>query len=229
MTSSQHTPPAGGNLIQAQQYFDWWFGPALSDPQFGDVDIVLATLSSAGSIAFRAFRAPLDAARWVVAESAHTNVFTHVALHSPDRPLGKGSDDSAVCLPGLAADLDAQSPFRASNEGKAPDVASLELVIADFEQNYQFPLTLVASGHGIFAHARFKEPLWLEDKRSRTEAGHLLARFAEGLRVFARQRGWPATVERVPLAGMTRAAGSWNRKGDPPRAVRFLDRNGAIS
>jgi hypothetical protein len=231
-----------GDLHQAEAHLGWWFNGSLADPQVGRMDLVLATIprldktngrsaaataGRAGTIGFHAFDAPKEAALWAVEKSALVNVYVHPALHAPDRPHGKGATHTARCLPGVVADLDAQSPFRSSNEGKAPDVAALALVIADFEQHYQFPVTAIDSGYGIYACVRFREPLWLEDQTSRADAETLLARFTEGLRVFARRRGWPNTVDRVPLAGLIRVAGTLNRKGDPPCPVHFTDaRNG---
>jgi hypothetical protein len=201
------------------------FGPALSDPQLGAAEPVLATIQR-GKIGFEAFETVAEAAAWAVNESERADVYTHVALHAPDRPKGKGSTETALCLPGVVADLDARSPFRSSNEGKAPDVTSLYQVIRDFEKHYPLPLTLVESGYGIYAHLRFREPLWLEDKKARVEADNLLTRFTEGLRVFARQRGWPNTIDRVPLAGLVRLPGTLNRKGNSALPVRFSDRRG---
>jgi hypothetical protein len=232
--SNSHSgnPPSSGesvpsNLAQAEAQFAWWYGPALSDPQMGDMLIVLATIPPRGSIGFAAHETAGDAARLAVELSAHSNVYTHVALHAPDRPKGKGSIETALCLPGLVTDLDAQSPFRSSNEGKAPDVASLRLLIADFEHHYGFPLTVIESGFGLYAIVRFREPLFLGDKASRAEADNLLMRFTEGFRVFSRKRGWPNTVDRVGLAGLIRVSGTLNRKGSTPLPVRFSDaRNG---
>jgi hypothetical protein len=216
------------DLSQAETHLKWWFGTGLADPQLGEMDVVLATipgLDQKRNIGFHAFGGTTEAARWAVEKSALVNVYVHPATHAPHRPKGKGSTETALCLPGVVADLDAQSPYRGSNEGKAPDVASLRLVIADFEDLYRFPLTLIESGYGIYPCIRFREPLWLADRRTRTEAETLLARFTEGLRVFARQRGWPNTVDCVPLAGLIRVAGTLNRKGSP-LLVHFADRNG---
>jgi hypothetical protein len=213
------------DLDQAVAYLTWWFQAALSDPQSEEMEIVLATIRG-GKIDFEAFESPSEAAAWAVEQSAHTNVYTHVALHTPDRPKGKGTTETALCLPGVVVDLDARSPFRGSNEGKAPDVASLHQVISDFEKHYPFSLALVESGFGLHGHARFREPLWLVDAKTRVEADNLLTRFTEGMRVFARQRGWPNAVDRVPLAGLVRVPGTFNRKGDPPLPVRFADRSG---
>jgi hypothetical protein len=214
------------NLDQAVAYLTWWFQASLADRHLGDAQIVLATILG-GKIDFEAFESESEAAAWAVEHSAHTNVYMHIALHAPDRPKGKGSIETALCLPGVVADLDAQSRFRGSNGGKAPNVASLYQLVGDFEGHYPFPLTLTESGYGIYAHARFREPLWLEDKKARAEADSLLARFGEGLRVFARKRGWPNTIDRVPLAGLVRVPGTLNRKGDPPLPVRVVDREGA--
>jgi hypothetical protein len=93
----------------------------------------------------------------------------------------------------------------------------------NFETHYQFPLTIIESGYGSYPCVRFREPLFLEDMKMRKEAEDLLRRFAEGFRVFGRQRGWPLTVDAVPLAGLIRLAGSLNRKGSAPRPVRFHD------
>jgi hypothetical protein len=194
----------------------------------GDMRIVLATISRRGRIGFAARETAGDAARLAVELSAHSDVYTHVALHAPDRPKGKGSIETALCLPGLVTDLDAQSPFRSSNEGKAPDVDSLRLLIADFEEHYEFPLTVIESGYGLYAWVRFREPLFLEGKAARTEADTLLARFTEGFRIFGRKRGWPNTVDQVPLAGLVRLAGTFNRKGNPPLLVRFSDGPGGV-
>jgi hypothetical protein len=204
---------------------DWWYGASLADPQLTDIHIVLATIDAKRNIAFQAFGSTTDAARWAVEKSTSSNVYLHPALHSSNRPKGKGSTESAQCLTAVVADLDAQSPYRSSNEGHAPDVASLRLVVADFEQHYRFPLTVIESGYGLYPCIRFKEPFWIVDQQARTEAVNLLARFAEGLRTFARRRSWHATVEGVPLAGLIRLAGTWNRKGTP-RLVRFAERDG---
>jgi hypothetical protein len=217
-----------GDLTQAEAHVNWWFGSSLADPQLGKMELVLATipgLDPKRTIGFHAFSCSTEAARWAVEKSTLTNIYLHPATHARHRAKGKGSTETALCLPGVVADLDAQSPHRGSNEGKAPDVASLRLVIADFEEHYQFPLTLIQSGYGLYACVRFREPLWLPDRRTRTEAEHLLARFTEGLRVFARQRGWPNTVDCVPLAGLIRMAGTLNRKGSP-LPVHFADRDG---
>jgi hypothetical protein len=231
--SSHHINPNGGNspliapsgdLAQAQAHLGWWFGPALSDPGIGAPQIVLATLSGKRSpIAFQPFDSTAEAAQWAVEQSARTNVYTHLALHGPNRPKGKGSVESALCLPGVAVDLDAQCSFRGSNEGKAPDVASLRLIIADFQVHYHFPLTIIESGYGVYPLVRFREPLWLDDMRAREEADSFLARFGESFRVFARKRGWPSTVDRVGLAGLLRVAGTYNRKGNTPLLVRFAE------
>src|SRR5215831_9619632 len=131
--TSDHTCSQNGNSSshladsdQAQTHLDWLFGRATCDPQSGDPRIVLATLSLQNSkrIGFRAFESTTEAARCAVEESVNTNVYTHLALHTADRPRGKGNTDTALCLSALAADLDAASPYRSSNEGKAPDVAS---------------------------------------------------------------------------------------------------------
>jgi hypothetical protein len=219
-------PSVQGELVQAQAFLEWWYGPALSDPQMGDMRIVLATIPRKGNIGFASFETADEAACWAVEQSAHTNVYTHIALHAPERPKGKGTTETAVCLPGLVADLDAQSPFRGSNKGKAPDVASLRLLIADFDTHYPFSLTLIESGYGVYACVRFREPLFLEDMQTRKEAEDLLRRFAEGFRVFGRQRGWPLTVDVVPLAGLVRLPGSLNRKGQSPILVSFSGRDG---
>jgi hypothetical protein len=225
---SDHTSVQNSNLSspradsdQAQAHFNWLFSRALSDRQSGDTWIVQATISLQRKISFQAFDSTLDAARWAVKESINTNVYTHLALHTPDRPKGKGNTDTTLCLTALAADLDAASPYRGSNAGKAPDVASLRLLICDFEESYQFPLTVIESGYGLYAMVRFREPLWLEDKRARKEADDLLGRFTEAFRIFGRKRGWPNTVDRVPLAGLIRVAGTLNHKGNPPLPVRF--------
>jgi hypothetical protein len=211
------------HLAQAEAHFGWWFDPALSDPQVGDMRIVLAIKARTGKIGFAAFERPSDVARVAVEQSAHSDVYTHVALHAPDRAKGKGCTETALCLPGLVTDLDAQSAYRGSNQGKARDVDSLRLLIADFEEHYQLPLTLIESGYGLYALVRFREPLFLEDKAARTEADTLLARFAEAFRVFGRKRGWPNTVDRVPLAGLVRVAGTLNRKGNSPLPVRISE------
>ena len=63
------------------------------------MNIVLATIRH-GKIDFQTFEKPTEAACWAVEQSAHTNVYTHLALHAPDRPNGKGSTETALCLPG---------------------------------------------------------------------------------------------------------------------------------
>jgi len=224
--TSASAPSFAGDLAETQAFFSWWFEPAFSDPQLGDMRLVLATISRKGEIGFASFETTDEAASWAVEQSAHTNIYTHVALHVPDRPKGKGTTETALCLPGLVSDLDAQSPFRGSNEGKCPDVASLGLLIQDFETHYPFRLTVIESGYGMYACVRFREPLFLEDNKARKEAEDLLRRFAEGFRVFGRQRGWPNTVDRIPLAGLMRVSGTWNRKGNPPLPVRFRERDG---
>jgi hypothetical protein len=223
--SPSSVPSPQGDLAQAQAFLDWWYGPALSDPQMGDMRIVLATISRKREIGFASFETADEAASWAVEQSTYTNVYTHIALHAPDRPKGKGTTDTAVCLPGLVADLDARSPYRSCNAGKAPDVASLRRLIADFESHYPFSPTLIESGYGIYACVRFREPLFFEDIKTRKEAEDLLRRFAEGFRVFGRQRGWPLTVDLVPLAGLVRLPGSLNRKGQSPILVSFSDRD----
>jgi hypothetical protein len=126
-------------------------------------------------------------------------------------------------LPGLVADMDAMSPYRKSNEGKAPDVQSLENLIHDFESHY-YNLTLVRSGFGLYPTARFKEPLHLEDEVTRKEAETLLKRFTEAFRIFARQYRWPNTVEVVALGGLIRIPGTFNHKASSPIPVRLEDR-----
>jgi hypothetical protein len=230
--SSEHTSSHNGNspssrssfqgdLLQAQTHLDWWFGPALAKTQRGTAEIVLATISRKGQIAFKPFDTTLAAARWAVEESARSNLYLHIALHAPNRPNGKGRITTALYLPGLIADLDAKSPFRASNHGKAPDMLSLRLLIRDFHAQYRLPLTLITSGYGIYACVRFREPLFLEDEKARKEANNLLIRFGEAFRISARQHAWPLTVDSVYLSGLVRLSGSWNRKADPPVPVHF--------
>jgi len=218
-----------GDLAQAEAHLEWWFGTALGDPQLGEMDLVLSTIDRNGKVRSQGFRSRTEAARWVVDQSAQVNVYVHPALHSPHRQKGRGSIETALCLPGLVADLDAQSVYRASNEGKAPDVLSLHQVIGDFESHYRFPLTQIDSGYGTYACIRFREPWWLPDQQTRTEAEHLQRRFAEGLRVFARQRRWPETVDLVSIGGLIRVAGSLNRKGEPPLLVHFVERDGSTA
>ena len=226
-----NTPASHGDVTQAQQHLGWWFDPTFIDPQLGDMQIVLATIPLGGSkaIHFHAFESRAEAARTALDLSMRSNVYTHIAAHAPDRPNGKGSHETALALPGLAADLDACSPYRASNEGKAPDLTSLALVVADFEQHMQCPLTVIESGFGLYACVRFREPWWLDNRAARQEADNLLARFAEGFRIFGRKRGWPNTVDRVPLAGLIRVAGTLNRKSNPAILVRFRDANNGAS
>lgn len=239
--SSEHNSPNNGNhapfsmssapgdLVQAQTFLDWWFAPAFADPQQGDMRIILATIKHKGApINLQPFDNTAAAARWAVEQSAHTNVYTHIAAHCPDLPKGKGSIESALCLPGVAVDLDAQCAFRGDNKGKAPDVASLRLLTADFETHYQFHLTVIESGFGLYDFVRFKEPLFLEDLAARKEAHELLRRFAQGFRVFADERDWPRTVECVPLSGILRVPGTWNRKDSAPLPVRFSASLGGV-
>ena len=57
----------------------------------------------------------------------------------------------------------------------------------------------------------------------RKEAEDLLRRFAEGFRVFGRQRGWPLTVDAVPLAGLNSLGWQPQSQGQCPPPVRFHD------
>jgi hypothetical protein len=223
--TSSPSPSQQGDLAQIEAYLNWWFGPALSDPQLSGMQIVLAAIRrpKKDKMHFAAFDNVAAAAQWAVAASMLSNVYYHAAIHGP-RPNGKGSIDTALCLPGLLADLDAQSPFRSENEGKPPTLEALYLLVRDFEKHYPFQLNLVESGHGIYPQVRFKEPLFLVDQKTRDEAGELLSRFAEAFRIFGRQRGWPHTVDRVTLAGLVRLPGTWNRKGSSPLPVRLIDR-----
>jgi hypothetical protein len=207
----------------------WWFNPALSDPQLPDMKIVLASVvrHKKDKMHFAAFGNIAGAAQWAVKVSMHSNIYFHVALHG-DCPNGKGTIETALCLPGVVADLDAQSPFRGENEGKAPSIEALHLLIGDFEHHYPFPLTLVESGYGIYPYLRFREPLFLVDQRTRDEAGELLTRFAEAFRIFGHRRGWSNTVDRVTLAGLMRLPGTFNRKGPSPLPVRLVDRSGGV-
>ena len=155
-------------------------------------------------------------------------MYFHIALHG-HCPRGKGSFESAGCLPGLLADFDAQSPFRSENEGKAPSVESLYSLVSDFEAHYPFHLTLIESGYGIYPSIRFREPLFLPDQRTRNEANGLLSRFAEAFRIFGCAHGWRTTVDRLNVAGLVRLPGTYNRKGPSPLPVRLVERDGGIS
>src|SRR5262249_40936087 len=126
---SSGTPPAL-DPAQIRAHFDWWFGRAVSDPELPAAQIVLAMIRPAkgknkdGGIYFTACSTVDEAVACALEESLHVNVYTHAALHG-HRPNGKGSNATALCLPGVVADNDAQSPFRGSNEGKAPSVECL--------------------------------------------------------------------------------------------------------
>ena len=220
---------AQGDPNQIKAFLRWWFAPALADPCLPGMQIVLAAIVRLkhSRMYFRAFESIDDAAQWALQECVRAHVYVHAALHG-ECPKGKGSAETALCLPGVVADADAQSPFRADNEGKAPTCEALQLLIGDYEQHYPFRLTLVDSGYGIYPFHRFREPLVLVDRRTRDEADQLLTRFAEAFRIFGRQRGWSNTVDRVPLAGVVRPPGVLNRKGPSPLPVRLLDRNGGV-
>jgi hypothetical protein len=224
--------PASPDESAVREYLDWWFGMALADPE-APARIVLATMVRGkqyeGSEEFVDIP---TAASWGAKRAATVDVYTHAALHTPKGPerlTMRGNMDSAVALSGLLVDLDADSPHRASHVGYAPDVAGLWLLVADFERAYQHKLTVVQSGYGLLALSRFREPLWLTDRAGREEADELLKRYAEGWRVLAKQRGWPAAVGPIGLADLSRLAGTTNRKGQP-RAVSLCSRgNGATA
>jgi hypothetical protein len=231
--SSPSSPPPQsfqtqqGEPAQIENWLKWWFGPALSDPQLPGMKIVLAAVvrPKKDKMHFAAFDNVAAAVQWALKASEHANLYFHAALHG-QCPTGKGTIESALCLPGVVADLDAQSPFRAENEGKAPSVEDLYLLVREFEQHYPFRLTLVESGCGLHPSLRLREPLFQVDQRTRDEAGELLYRFAEAFRVLGRAHGWPNTVDRVPLAGLIRLPGTFNRKGSSPLPVRLVDRSG---
>jgi hypothetical protein len=223
------SPPQQGDLVQIEAFLRHWFGAALSVKKVPDQAIVLAAIVrlKKDRMGFARFENIQDAARWAAMESARSNLYFHAALHG-HCPRGKGSLESAVCLSGVIADLDAQSPYRGENEGKAPSVESLYSLVRDFENHYPFRLTLIESGYGIYPSIRFREPLFLTDQRTRDEAGELLNRFAEAFRILARARGWLSTTDRVSLAGLVRLPGTFNRKRPSPLPVRLVTPNGGV-
>ena len=203
-------------------HLEWWFGPALADPQAPN-RIVLSTICRGRYDRSKEFDAVGPAADWAVGQARHSDLYLHLALHmpkGPERLTTRGVIDSAVCLPGLAVDLDAASPHRSSNQGHAPDLDSLHDLVTDFEERYGPGLTMVGSGCGLHVYGRFREPLWLLSRSDREAADRLLKRFASGFRILAIKRGWPSSVDTCGLATLLRISGTLNHKGQLPVLVR---------
>ena len=205
----------------ARDHLTWWFGPALNDPQ-APSNMVLSNIIRGHYEGSREFDAVGPAADWAVGQARHADVYLHVALHmpkGPERLTMRGVADSSSCLPGPAVDLDAASRYRASNQGLAPNVEALLVLVKDFEECYGPGLAVVSSGHGLHVYSRFREPWWLLSRSDREAADRLLKRFANGFRVLAIKRGWPNSVDTCNLASLLRVTGTLNRKGERPLLV----------
>jgi hypothetical protein len=86
------------------------------------------------------------------------------------------------------------------------------------------PSSIIHSGNGIQCWWHFKELWEFDSAEEKQEAEELVKRFIYTFKEHARAKNWDVDSV-IDLARVLRIPGTFNRKSDPPKPVKYIERN----
>ena len=165
-----------------------------------------------------------DAARFIVQQAQHSNVYLGLGLRHPDcsaDPGTRGTSQDVLAIGGVWIELDHNAGVHAAPHLPTPD----ELLAFIEALPFSFSL-LVDSTGGYHGYLLFKELWILDTPEERQQAALLLRRFQRTIQAQAAAHGWKVDGT-ADLARVLRPAGTLNHKSGTPRPVTFLHEDAA--
>jgi hypothetical protein len=156
-----------------------------------------------------------SAATDAVARAESADVYFGVCPYVKVEPGSRGDASQAGALVGTWLDVDVKDPtaHKADNIPETREQA--------FDLIYEMPRppsVVVSSGYGLQAWWVFQEPFLIRSDADRIEAGQASSGWVTMANRRAAKHGWK--LDPVgDLARVLRVPGTWNRKGQEPRAV----------
>lgn len=226
-SSKQHyfpKNPSSGFAQVAQQFFLTLWG----EGQVGE--IVLWEKPKIGSNRYY-WSKPDSMQNLVQNLSPDSDIFFTVSLHewtlvekekrkkgeSPDRSKNRGTNHSAIAIPGFWADIDCQE-----GSHKEKHLPTLEEAKAFLQGLSIRPSIVVCSGGGLHAYWLFENPWSIKNNEERNRASALLRHFQAKLREQISEKGW-SLDSTADLARFLRVPGTLNHKTDPPKKVEIVE------
>ncbi|MEM7357365.1 MAG: hypothetical protein AAF657_41505, partial [Acidobacteriota bacterium] len=172
-----------------------------------------------------------EAARQAHRLKRSRDVYFGVALQDPQAALAitrrrwprvrmpsvRGSEESAVALPAIWADIDLAGPGHAQGALPPDRDAAFELLEA-----IPVPASIIVhTGGGFHVYWLLRELWLLENEAERQEAKHLLLKLQGALRAEAQRRGYNLD-HTADLARVLRLPGTSNLKSQPGQPVRVV-------
>jgi|GEM_PF-610672 len=161
-----------------------------------------------------------SAAEHAVAESDTKDVYFNVGLQGKEPERGRGKAETVSAIPGLWMDIDVRGP----NHKQEDLPGSVEEAKKVFDWLPQAPTLIVSTGGGLHCYWLFKEPWRLDSHEEWKRARELSRRFQRAIIAKGKEFGWRLD-NTSDLARPLRLPGTYNRKGDEPYLVEYLEQH----
>lgn len=159
-----------------------------------------------------------SAADYATAKAETCDVYFGVCTYAVRPSRGRGTEDIASAMVGLWLDVDVHHPDAHKADNLPPTRE------AAFDLLYEMPKPpslVISSGYGVQGWWLFDQPIPIVDQASRARCKQLARDWNQKAHTLGKRHGWH--VDDVgDLARVLRLPGTWNRKGELPRAVEVM-------
>jgi hypothetical protein len=160
------------------------------------------------------------AAAFALELSIDRDVYYGIGLQREKLDIGRGTEDTIICLPGLWLDIDIKGLNHNAVDLPPDTESALGLIKAcDLE-----PTMVVSTGGGLHVYWLFDEPMILNTEADRSKAKLLSQRFQESFIKLAETHGWKID-NTSDLARVLRLPGTLNHKQTPSSTVKVIKYN----
>lgn len=161
---------------------------------------------------------------YMISQAANDDVYFGWCTQPTSLPSGRGSNNTAISLPGFMMDIDIRSPDAGvhSNNEHLPTCHTEVITYITEELGLPHPTAIRLSGNGAYFDWQTVKPLTFTNDNDREVAKRLSSDLQKLIiRGSAKAKGWKLD-NTSDLARVTRCPGTLNHKTDPAKPVTLL-------